>query len=434
MAYLAATAQGDLGFSFVYRGLPVVDVLADRIWPTVILFGLGEIIAIVLGVGLGAYTGWRRGGLVDHLGNGASLVLYATPYFLIGMTLLLVFAVGLGWFPTYGMYDVGATYNGFTDQLTDFLSHLALPLATVALGLIGQYAIVMRSSIVETLGEEYITTARAKGIPDRNILRRHAMPNAMLPMATLIAINLGYVVAGAITVEVVFNWPGLGTLTVDALAARDYPVLQGIFLILSVSVVAGQPRRRSRLSVPRPAGQGMTSPAVTPDVVIAHPRRRRLTRSRDVLRQIVRRRSGLLGIGILVFFTVLALFPTLLVGPLQTATTATGPRLAPPQPGYPLGTDELGRSIANLTVHGARISMVIGLLATLVTVLLGVLIGIVAGFIGGRTDSFLMRITDFFLVIPTFVLAIILAPVIAHCSGPKGRSSASGSRCSSSSS
>jgi len=238
VSYLAATAQGDLGFSFVYRGLPVVDVLADRIWPTVILFGLGEIIAIVLGVGLGAYTGWRRGGLVDHLGNGASLVLYATPYFLIGMTLLLVFAVGLGWFPTYGMYDVGATYNGFADQLADFLSHLALPLATVALGLIGQYAIVMRSSIVETLGEEYITTARAKGIPDRNILRRHAMPNAMLPMATLIAINLGYVVAGAITVEVVFNWPGLGTLTVDALAARDYPVLQGIFLILSVSVVA----------------------------------------------------------------------------------------------------------------------------------------------------------------------------------------------------
>ena len=237
VSYIIATANGDLGFSFVYRGLPVADVLADRIWPTVILFGLGEIIAIILGVALGAYTGWRRGGLVDHLGNGASLVLYATPYFLIGMTLLLVFAVWLGWFPTYGMFQVGATYNGYFDQLTDFLSHLALPLATVALGLIGQYSIVMRSSIVETLGEEYITTARAKGILDRNVLRRHAMPNAMLPMATLIAINLGYVVAGAITVEVVFNWPGLGTLTVDALAARDYPVLQGIFVILSVSVV-----------------------------------------------------------------------------------------------------------------------------------------------------------------------------------------------------
>ncbi len=237
VGYLEATLQGDLGFSFIYRGLPVVDVLADRVWPTVILFGLGEVIAIIVGVLLGSYTGWRRGGAVDHVGNGASLVLYAAPYFLIGMTLLLVFAVGLGWFPTYGMYDVGAVYRSPVDQLVDFLSHLALPLATVALGLIGQYSIVMRSSIVETLGEEYITTARAKGLRDGWILRHHALPNAMLPMATLIAINLGYVVAGAITVEVVFNWPGLGTLTVDALAARDYPVLQGIFLVLSVSVV-----------------------------------------------------------------------------------------------------------------------------------------------------------------------------------------------------
>jgi len=237
VAYVSSIAQGDLGFSFVYRGLPVTDVLADRIWPTVILFGLGEIIAIIVGVSLGAYTGWRRGGVIDHVGNGASLVLYATPYFLLGMFLLLVFAVGLGWFPTYGMYTVGATYSGYLDQFTDFAAHLALPLATVALGLIGQYSIVMRSSIVDTLGDEYVTTARAKGLPERQILRQHALPNAMLPMATLIAINLGYVVAGAITVEVVFNWPGLGTLTVDALSARDYPVLQGIFLVLSVSVV-----------------------------------------------------------------------------------------------------------------------------------------------------------------------------------------------------
>jgi ABC-type dipeptide/oligopeptide/nickel transport systems, permease components len=237
VSYLGAMAQGDLGFSFVYRGLPVVDVLSDRIWPTVILFGLGEIIAIVVGVGLGAYSGWRRGGVVDHVGNGLSLVLYAMPYFLIGMLLLIVFGVALGWFPTYGMFTTGATFVDPLQQLLDFLGHLALPLATVALGLIGQYAIVMRSSIVDTLGEDYITTARAKGLHDGRVLRSHALPNAMLPMATLIAINLGYVVAGAITVEVVFAWPGLGTLTVDALTARDYPVLQGIFLLLSVSVV-----------------------------------------------------------------------------------------------------------------------------------------------------------------------------------------------------
>ncbi|MGZ6271516.1 MAG: ABC transporter permease, partial [Candidatus Limnocylindrales bacterium] len=237
VAYLAATAQGDMGYSFFYRGLPVVDVLADRIWPTVILFGLGELIAIVVGVALGAYSGWRRGGPVDHLGNGVSLILYSMPYFLLGMALLLVFAVWLGWFPVYGMFTPGATYDSIFGQVADFLWHLVLPLATVALGLIGAYSIVMRSSIVDTLGEDYITTARAKGLHDRRVLRKHALPNAMLPMATLIAINLGFVIAGAITVEVVFNWPGLGTLTVDALGTRDYPVLQGVFLLLSVAVV-----------------------------------------------------------------------------------------------------------------------------------------------------------------------------------------------------
>jgi peptide/nickel transport system permease protein len=129
------------------------------------------------------------------------------------------------------------TYDGVLDRLADYGSHLVLPLATVALGLIGQYAILMRSSIIETLGDDYVTTGRAMGLKETRVLRRHALPNAMLPTVTLVAINLGYVVAGAITVEVVFNWPGLGTLTVDALSSRDYPVLQGVFLLLSVAVV-----------------------------------------------------------------------------------------------------------------------------------------------------------------------------------------------------
>ncbi len=212
-------------------------MIGQRIWPTVILFGLGEIIAIAAGLALGAISGWRRGGIIDQVGNGISLVLYSTPYFIIGMALLLIFGPGLGWFPTFGMLEAGARYTDVFDRLGDFLAHLALPLTTVALGLIGQYAIVMRSSIIETLSEDYVTTARAMGLRDGRILRRHALPNAMLPTVTLIAINLGYIVAGAITVEVVFNWPGLGTLAVEALEARDYPVLQGVFLVLSVSVV-----------------------------------------------------------------------------------------------------------------------------------------------------------------------------------------------------
>ncbi|HYC06913.1 MAG TPA: ABC transporter permease [Candidatus Binatia bacterium] len=236
--YVAATAQGDLGFSIKFEGEPVVDVLATHLGPTLLLFGLGEILAAIIGLTLGAYTGWRRGGPIDLAGNGVSLILYSMPYFVIGMALLVVFSTTLGWFPASGMSTLGAQYSGPFDQAIDFLAHFTLPLVTVTIGLVGQYSILMRSSIIETLREDYVTTARAKGLREGRILRSHALPNALLPAVTLVAINLGYVVAGAITVEVVFNWPGLGSLTVDALTARDYPLLQGAFLLLSVTVVA----------------------------------------------------------------------------------------------------------------------------------------------------------------------------------------------------
>ena len=237
IVYIGATFRGDLGNSFAEQGRPVTEVVGSRVGPTLLLFGLGEILAIVIGLALGAYAGWRRGGPVDLVGNGVSLILYSMPYFLLGMILLLIFASTLHWFPSFGMTTLGITHDSPIAYIADVSAHLVLPVATVALGLIGQYSILMRSSIIETMSDEYITTARAKGITDSRILRSHALPNAMLPTVSLIAINLGYVVAGAITVEVVFNWPGLGTLTVDALKSRDYAVLQGIFLVLSISVV-----------------------------------------------------------------------------------------------------------------------------------------------------------------------------------------------------
>jgi peptide/nickel transport system permease protein len=146
-------------------------------------------------------------------------------------------------------------------------------------------------------------------------------------------------------------------------------------------------------------------------------RSRRAGRARAFAGRFLARSDGLVGLLILVFFAFLALFPDLLAGPLETATTATGQSLQPPGGGYPFGTDELGRDVLNLTVHGARISMTIGLLATLITVFVGALMGIVAGYVGGKTDTVLMRISDFFLVLPTIVLAIILAPVILDIVG-----------------
>ena len=174
----------------------------------------------------------------------------------------------------------------------------------------------------------------------------------------------------------------------------------------------------------------MTTPAATIDAG-AVPRPAREPR---LLRRLVARPDGLVGLLIIVVFVVLAAIPELLVGPLETATTAIGGRLQPPSLEFPLGTDEIGRSMLNLTVHGSRISMVIGFLATAITVFLGGVIGIVGGFAGGKLDSVLMRVTDFFLVLPTFVLALILAPIIggiesktiiASCSDPRSQDSSS---------
>jgi peptide/nickel transport system permease protein len=236
VAYIESTAAGDLGYSIKYRGQPVTEVVIDAAAPTVLLIGLGEAVAIVVGLWIGARSGWKRGGAVDRVGNGLSLIFYSMPYFVIGMPLIIIFAAGLGWFPTSGMTTPGGDKTPI-EALFDLGRHLVLPLTAVALGLIGAYSILMRSSIIETRSEDYITTARAKGLSDTRILNKHAFPNALLPMVTLIAINLGYVVAGAITAEIVFNWPGLGTLTVQALDARDYPLLQAIFLLIAVSVV-----------------------------------------------------------------------------------------------------------------------------------------------------------------------------------------------------
>ena len=165
----------------------------------------------------------------------------------------------------------------------------------------------------------------------------------------------------------------------------------------------------------------MSSSALSPGDLRRERWRLRFRAARGFAARYVRRRDGVLGAAILIVFGVLAAAPELFVGPLQTAVSAHGGRLDPPAPGFPLGTDEIGRDILNLTVHGARVSMIIGLMATIITVLIGAVVGIVAGFVGGRVDGALMRVTDFFLVIPTFVLALILTPIIRDLVGSGSR-------------
>jgi peptide/nickel transport system permease protein len=232
--YLKQVFTGDLGTSYL-TGQPVVETITERVWPTVLLVGVGTTVAIVLGLMMGIKGGWRRGSGFDRTSLYGSLTLYSTPEGWLGMMLLIIFAGTLGWFPVGG-YDSGDGSTGLA-HVADVLNHLALPAATLALGYGASYMIVMRSSLIEVKDEDFVATARAKGLTETLVRRRHAVPNAFLPSFTLIVLSFGFVIGGAIVVETIFSYPGIGLLTYQAIDAYDYPVLQGVFLVSSVAVV-----------------------------------------------------------------------------------------------------------------------------------------------------------------------------------------------------
>ncbi|MFP5487566.1 MAG: ABC transporter permease [Acidimicrobiia bacterium] len=233
--YLRETAQLNFGLSYQTRQ-PVWDEIQSKIWPTVLLVGVSAILSALFGVIGGFIAAWRRGSATDYSITSSTMVFYSMPDFWLGMLLLVGFAVVLPWFPVGGMSDLTSSSTGL-DAWIDGAHHLALPALTLTLAYLGEYAIVARSSLLDVMGEDYLTVARAKGLRDKLVRRRHAVPNALLPVVTLAAINLGFVLSGAIAVETVFSWPGLGRATADAIRGPDLPMLQGLFLVFSAAVI-----------------------------------------------------------------------------------------------------------------------------------------------------------------------------------------------------
>ncbi len=232
--YLKETFSGHLGSSYL-TGRPVVDTMGAYIWPTILLVGVGTGLAVIFGVLCGIKGAWERGSNFDKGSLYGSLTLYSTPEGWLGMLLLIVFAGSLSWFPVGG-YSTN-TETGLA-HVVDVANHLVLPALTLALGYGASFMLVMRSSLLEIKDEDFVGVARAKGLTEPLVRRRHAVPNAFLPTFTLIVLSFGFVLGGAIVVETIFSWPGIGLLTYQAIDAYDFPVLQGVFLISSMAVVA----------------------------------------------------------------------------------------------------------------------------------------------------------------------------------------------------
>ena len=239
VTFLKNIVHGDLGISLQYR-LPVSQLIMDRMWPTILLVGTSTILATVIGVYLGIKGAWNRGGMFDKVSTGSSLTLYSMPEWWLGLLLIAGLGVGFGFvpgiFPTGGLHSPDVDPNSLQGVL-DTMWHLVLPVTTLTLAYLAEYSLIMRSSLLDELGEDYLQTARAKGLRDVVVRNKHAVRNALLPTTTLIAINIGFVVSGAITVETVFSIPGLGLLSTDAIDVPDFWVLQGTFLVASAGVI-----------------------------------------------------------------------------------------------------------------------------------------------------------------------------------------------------
>jgi peptide/nickel transport system permease protein len=213
----------------------VADVLAERLWNTVLLIGVGQILAILIGVIFGVFAAWKARTSIDYAALITSLVAWSLPTFWLGI-ILLFWGSNHG-LPIGGKATPGISTYPFTYQLGDIIRHMFLPTLTYTIVYMGEYMLIMRSSLLDVLSEDYILTAKAKGLNTFQILKDHALKNAMLPLVTIIAINLGFTMAGAIQIESVFSWPGLGGAIYEAVSRRDFPVLQGAFLLIAIGVI-----------------------------------------------------------------------------------------------------------------------------------------------------------------------------------------------------
>ena len=238
LIYLGNLLHGQFGLSFRQRE-PVTRLIFETLPNTLLLTITALIVAYVFGALFGALLAWKRGSALETASIPLVLATRAAPEFWVGMVLLAVFAFGLGWFPSGGATSPGAVFPSEWARVfsADFARHLVLPAVTLAIYLQGLPVLLMRSNMIEVMGEEFVTMARMKGLPEWSIMLRHAARNALLPLVTAFALGFGASIGGNVVIEMVFSWPGLGRMLVDAVSNSDYPLAQGAFLLIATVLV-----------------------------------------------------------------------------------------------------------------------------------------------------------------------------------------------------
>ena len=430
--YIWGVLHGDLGISLKSR-IPVWQEFVPRFKATLELGVCAMIFAVAVGIPVGVLAAVKRGSIFDHTAVGLALTGYSMPIFWWGMMLIMLVSVQLNLTPVSGrisdtvFLDDTLPLTGFMlidtaiwgeqGDFIDALMHMILP--AIVLGTIPLAVIVRmtRSSMLEVLGEDYIRTARAKGLTRMRVIVIHALRNAMLPVVTVIGLQVGTLLAGAILTETIFSWPGLGRWLIDALQRRDYPVVQGGVLLVATMIIlvnllvdllygVVNPRIRHK--------KGAIMSQVTENKVIAAPVP--MTPLQEFWHYFKRNKGAVVGLVYVVVMIVIAVFANFLA-PYNPADQFRDSLLAPPfwQDGgsmaHLLGTDDVGRDILSRLMYGARLSLLVGCLVVVLSLILGVVLGLVAGYFGGVVDSIIMRVVDIMLALPSLLLALVLVAI-----------------------
>jgi len=231
VAWLGEVANGNLGVSF-HRKIPVTEMIAPRVMPTLILSGTGMVVALLIGVPVGVAAALRQNTKFDYAAGVGSMFAVSVPTFFQGLIAIYVFSIGLGWLPSGGMRTLGVPASGL-----DLLKHLVLPASVLSAVLMGPYVRYTRQSLLDVLRLDHVTTAKAKGVPRWGVVVKHALRNSLIPLTTVLALQIPSLLAGTVIIEYVFSWPGMGRLVIEGINSRDYPVILAVVMITAVLVL-----------------------------------------------------------------------------------------------------------------------------------------------------------------------------------------------------
>ncbi len=397
LRWLAAMLQGDWGFSFASR-INVDELIMQRLPTTILVIGSSQLLAILIALPVGIYAATRPYSLFDQVASTLTFIGFSLPTFFTGLLLILVFSIQLDWLPFVYRSDIAA--SGWRFYWEHFRQAI-MPVAVLGLFQAASWTRYVRSAALDVIKLDYVTTARSKGLKERAVILKHVVRNALIPVVTLVALQLPAIFGGAIVTEQIFRVPGIGSLLISAILANDTPVIMAVTFVLSCLVILFNLAGGHSLWLARPSHQAPL--ACRRGVSRAKP----VSLAQDIWRRFKRHRLALLGALILLVIVLgVTIGPWLWNVPINEIDFNA--RLKPPSWRHPFGTDDLGQDLLARMLYGGRISIAVGLAAMLIAVVVGTIVGAIAGMSRGLVDTALMWLTDLFLSLPQLPLLLLI--------------------------